>query len=479
MKKKWSLFISVAISVVFLFVLSTILSLSIGMIGNERNAKRAVEGLLIPSITITEDVEKIENDYKSGELKSEIRTPGLKIIEKIGSLEELDYSDYRTPVPIEVNNYDVVKLTDGDFIPPIISLVGTSKPMMSDIKIGKISVTKGRLMTNEEISKGEHVTLISDKFALKNEIRLDDVLVSNVIIRSKEDSNKTAETSLELKVVGFFKDHLYEDSEEKGKISSLRDKSDISNNFYVPNKLTKEVLIQQEKVSLKAFPDEYDNLTNRSGNKITGEQFLQQITDEEYYEPVYILKSESKRDAFEEKASKYLKDFKYFKLLYNKDKYDYLMEDISYIPVLFKVIFVICLVIMIVFCTAVFIKNRKEKLRFIFIWSVLIIAIYTSAFFVGHMVSNRLPYEMIYPDTRIDGIEKQHSIDHDDEENKELIEEEWDNYAYKRIDPNMISLREITRNYKMKIGSDYLLKYIVSFMIVILVSLLLSYLTIK
>lgn len=111
-----------------------------------------------------------------------------------------------------------------------------------------------------------------------------------------------------------------------------------------------------------------------------------------------------------------------------------------------------------------FLKLQKSKLikyKPVLVLSLLL-AVFSGGLFVGHEVSYILPYEIIYPDTRIDGEEKEHSEAHHIDEgadHSDHIEEDWDDYPYKRLDPELISLREITRAYTMNINNNYLLKY--------------------
>lgn len=491
-------YLKIIIFSVLCFCCFIAISISIGMIKGEENAKKTINEMLPPAITITEDFRKVEQDFQNNK-NVEIDLLSLETIKEIGKLEEVEYYDYSTPTYIEVENLQTVNLLEDEQFFSTIKLEGTSKPEMLDLKIGMVTLAEGRTFTEEEIEKGDYVAVISKEFADINNIKVNDIVTSSIVITSHLDSELSTTTSFDLKIVGLYSLNYERDGAEKDKIYSLKEKSNNLNVFYLPNKVSKQIINEQEIVGFNSFPDDYEAFAKSVGENITGKQFLEQIINEEYYEPVYLLNSKEDELSFREKATTLLDDNKYTKLLSNSSKFDYLMMKIPDLPSLFTTIMFVGAVFTVILICMLFrcVQKSKNQIRNYLLTGFFVLFATTISLFIGHKVSIGLPYEIIFPHLRIDGEILEHASEHSHEDHEhdleeqeidgnieveelEMLEAEMDEYAYNRIDKKRISLREVTKAYTSQLEGSYILMYvliiIISISVGFIASLALSYL---
>lgn len=97
MKKYILFFVKLFLPMLFIFSLSIAISTSIGMIQSEANAENTVKEQLESTVTITENIEKMDRDYNNNQI-IDVFAPDLKTIKKIGELKEVKYYDYSIPL---------------------------------------------------------------------------------------------------------------------------------------------------------------------------------------------------------------------------------------------------------------------------------------------------------------------------------------------------------------------------------------------
>lgn len=496
MAKKIKKYLKIIIISALCFFCFTAISTSTGMIKGEENSRETINEMLLPTITITEDFRKAEQDFQNNK-NVELDHVSLETIKDIGKLEEVEYYDYSTPAYIEVENLQIINLLEDEEAFPIIKLEGTSKSDMLDLKIGMVKLDEGRMFTEEEIENGDYVTVISKEFADLNNIKVNDEVRSNIVITSHLDSELSTTTPINLKVVGLYSLNYEKDDSEKNKIYNLREKSNNLNIFYVPNKVSKQIINEQEIVRLNYFSEDFEELADAMEENKTGEQLFEQIINEEYYEPVYLLNSKEDELSFKEKATILLEDNKYSKLLSNSSRYDALMINIPNLPSLFTIIMIVGAVFAIILTCMLFrgVQKGENRTRNYVLVGFLVLFAATSSLFIGHKISIALPYEIIFPELRIDGEILEHANEHSDEsehdhedhehnhedhevdesiEDIEMYEAEMDEYAYNRIDKQRTSLREVTKAYTSQLDSSYILKYVLVIIISIAVGFIAS-----
>lgn len=463
------------------------ISVSIGMLNGEKHAREEINESLIPAITITEDIVKLQTYYQNNK-EIDIKPVSKEIIEEIGALNEVEYYEYSTPSYMEVKNLKTINLSDDIKEYSTVALRGTNKIEMFPIKVEKIKLEEGRLFTQKEIDQGQGVAIISKDFAKLNNIKIDDVIHNEVNVRSHLN-DKSTEINVDLKIIGFYSLNEEPNPREDSKKYRLNQKSNDLNTFFVPNQFSKEVNNKQEKALFNNFPNDYIEIIKGMDDIDTPEEFLNSILNEEYYEVVYLLKSQEVEKSFIKQARPILEKQDYFKFLSNSNKFNYLTDELPNIPTIFKSI-IFTTFIFVVLLTSLFLipkdklKNSKKNIL-LYMLTFLIIAILS--LFIGYRIYTSLPYHIIFPELRIDGdiheLENKH-YEHENEDSQEgepvnlsrdeieMLEKEMDKYAYERMDKHRISLREITNAYVTELNAYYILTYF----IIITISLFIGYL---
>lgn len=470
MKEKW--YKNFMYLLCFGFVVSLFI-VGLFMMFAENNSRKKITEQLNPIYTITEKVEMFSSNSESN---NQILFPQKKILSKIGKLDEVKYFDFSMPTYLEISNIKHIDLTEGKNVAPIFKFIGTEKANFFDLSTNKVSLTKGRTFKPEELTEGLNVLIVSKEFAQENKFDVGDTISINSILKSKSDSSKYTNYPFSFVLIGIYDLLVTPESKDLSKDYILRDRSNALNDFYTPNQTIKKMVLNQEKKLLKDFPEDYANLKDENGNKISGEQLISNISKEEYYEPLFLLKEDTDYKNFESHARKLLTNYPYYKLLNAKTKYDHLTREISFIPIVFKGVTIVSFIILIAMIssnTSSLYKQRKQKsgiFRTILLQNVIIFLLSMG---FGLKIGEILPYELIYPNSRIDGVVHEAAADevnhegHNDEEGEEsAISEHWDDYAYNRVDSKKITLREVTDEYRLSSLAVFIGSVFICFVII-------------
>lgn len=143
-------------------------------------------------------------------------------------------------------------------------LKGIRNPLVADLETGLIELIDGRVFTEDEISTGSHVVLVSESFAFSNNLQVGDKFILEYRIYHEEEGSRLIEEFFdkenllglkvfELEIIGLFEHTLYQS--EFPTPLEIGQHISIINQIYVPNRLIESTLDLYYEVFIDTNPE--------------------------------------------------------------------------------------------------------------------------------------------------------------------------------------------------------------------------------
>lgn len=431
MKKKIKFFI-------ILLILTILISISLCLISSYSNAKNNFKPSENDVFTITENEITFKNNPP--QKTNDIIPPTEKKINNIGENKLVKYYDYYHPTYLEIKNF---KTSNNE---NIIKFIGINKPQTYDLYTNKIKLTSGRNLNLKEINSTSNKIILSNNIARLNNLSLNDNISIELVYRSKSNSSEFGTKKETFKIVGLFDE-----------MANNKDKS-ITNNIYGSKILSKKLFDDLQILSLNQFPhDISDIIDNSNGLFKSKNDIIQSIKNEKYFESIYIV-SENDSINFRLSSTNAIKSSPYFKMISKSDKFNFITKDIQYIH---RYSYIILLLSSIILFSLIIFNLNILKSKHIFL-SFIVIIIFS--FFIGSHSSKEIAFELIYPNGRMEG--------HNRDISSHNLEEDIDMYAFNRIDSDNLSLSDVYQEYHPNNLLIVFLKYAVLLIITFIFSLI-------
>lgn len=257
--------------------------------------------------------------------------PTLEEMRKIGELPEVEYYDYSisaylTSSTLKTWSKEKTR-TPSRETPNNIELIGIGIPEIFDVTQEKASVIEGRAFSEEELTEGKNVVILSKQIAMLNDIQVGSKMTLDnkievhkpmpLIVNVDEEENELkdenvppeilGEQKVTLEVVGIL-DVLLEDENPDDLYDNIPwQNEERVNKIYVPNKVAeKEVQFE-----LDLLAENEENFSEAIQNR---------------YDATYYLKSVDDVASFKQEANKLLP--RYYTVYAESDKYEEIAQSI-------------------------------------------------------------------------------------------------------------------------------------------------------
>jgi len=281
----------------------------------------------------------------------------VDLIKKIGESPYVKYYDYNATGYAETK--DLKSATAGsDQVVGMegFTLKGSNYPNILDVEEKTIHLVDGTVFTQTDIDSGRAVGLISSKVAEENGLSVGDQMVIDMHGNDYNEDGTSKELfkmDLPVEIIGIFEPTKVEVKEEEKKNNDqAMNEQFISlqqiNTIYLPNKIVTE--------NMKNFYEKYNQESSNSGDE--GVE-----NNEEYYTPVYVLKSPDDVEAFKQEVQPLLPNL--YTVKASADQYDKIggsMKKMAKISGYVVVIAVLATLLIISLVVLLFMRDRKHEL---------------------------------------------------------------------------------------------------------------------
>ncbi len=143
------------------------------------------------------------------------------------------------------------------------SIAGTNSNKLKEIISGKIKIISGEVYSDEDVTKGNNVILISKEVAKKNNLKVGDkiTLQKSIDDYSGYESRTLKTISEEYKIVGIFEAKVNKTLDDKGNV--IYENNPLVNYIYMPNNTVKaihdKVIEATDKLNVEMYDDFYIN----------------------------------------------------------------------------------------------------------------------------------------------------------------------------------------------------------------------------
>lgn len=266
----------------------------------------------LPAIaTISQDIlaHELANQYAGVTLPVDaVRATMIREIGALPYVRQYDYTSWRLSffsddlfrtfewyslLEAELIDFQSLRVAGLDFENFV--LKGVQNPLIADIEAGLIDLFSGRVFTEEEIELGSPVVLVSNDFAIANNLQLGDVLdleyriyyerAGTVVVEEHFSADNMLGSELfSLEIIGIF-DYEFVDPGFPDMMRIFQ-YFNIINQFYVPNRLIESTIDLYFDVFFETNPDIL-------GDFLTVDNIEDAIQHEHMifllYDPVYLL----------------------------------------------------------------------------------------------------------------------------------------------------------------------------------------------
>ena len=242
-------------NLIFLMVLFLLGSLVSGAISIQR-AVESTEGNLLrqvpPVLTIRYDWDAIAQEW--GDSPYIPASLSLEMIREIGNFPQVKWFDFSIHAFVNTQNLyrawdDSTGIRDynstrrwGDV--EELEILGTENPDISAVLKGLITVEDGRTFTQEEISLGSRVAIVSEAFAKRNNLTVGSMMEMDHSIWYSfppRDETLVGSTIYSLEIIGVFSVNSMRQTGE-GELGDQDLLGRLENQIFVPNLLAEEIL---------------------------------------------------------------------------------------------------------------------------------------------------------------------------------------------------------------------------------------------
>ncbi|WP_313538762.1 ABC transporter permease [Enterococcus sp.] len=352
------------------FVLGNVIAGAVAIQQSTANVERETKKKMGNVATVEMEYERFEKetaDMPDEERYSEDfypKTPSVDVYEQIGELSYIKYYDYSNTSGFETNKLKLYTPEDGSMGMGgnYFSLKGGNLTEPLDMREGLIKLVEGEGFTDKDINESTNAVLVSKEVAEANNLSVGDQLVwdirSEVYMDSSEaesdeeteDSGSTVVTfDYPVTIAGIFSVVKKDDSSQSDQSDSAQQSNqawmlmDQINTFYASNNFVKEF----NKVQME---------------KLWGES-SEDVDDQQYYTPMFVLNSIDDVDAFRQEADALLPD--YYKVVTNTDQYDEIAGGFNRLGVIANYIVIIASIaamFIISLVVLLFLRDRKQEL---------------------------------------------------------------------------------------------------------------------
>lgn len=338
-----------------IFVIANIIAGAISIQQATKNVEGKIKSTLGAIATIQPDYEKL-NKLSPEEQNSStlIKELPISTIEQIGKSPYVKYFDYNTHVSmgseslkpyVPEKSEEIVKQN------PFASYTafgvkGINYPEILDIKEKKIQLADGRVFTQEEVTKGSAVALISKKVAEVNSIKVGDTITLSLYDLDFEGQDKPQNklSDYALKVIGIYEAPATKKTSKKSDGQEAFEEMSRNNNVYAPNAIV-----------VRANKEEMANYQAKNPD--------QKVPTETYYNPIYVLNKPEDVDKFKEENQALLPQ--YYSIQASSDKYDVIaapVQSMSKLAGSVLMVAVIAAILIITLVVLLFLRDRKHEL---------------------------------------------------------------------------------------------------------------------
>lgn len=371
-----------------IFILGNVIAGAIAIDQGTDNVEEDIKKKIGATATVTIDQDKLEKyaNEHNGEFPSEeIKDPSVKTLEKISQLAYVKYYDYnhRNIAQTEkIKRVKVNRANDDSMISGMsdmenyVSFQGVNYAPLLDIKTKKISLADGRVFSDQEVSDGKAVAVVSTSFAKENSLAIGDkVVIDSQIVSYNEGGEPEDKSTFDfpLEIIGLFDVNKVEKTSKetdrkKREMFGMDAETEMEeklNTIYLPNKQVSNYGKEYFQRDFDKNPHHYEML-NKDGTNMSKDEIISFYTSDEMNigTPVYMLKRPEDAEAFRKEAQAVL-DNQYYKILVSTDQYDSIagpMKGMSKIAKMVLVIAVLASIMIITLVVVLFLRDRRPEL---------------------------------------------------------------------------------------------------------------------
>lgn len=340
-----------------IFVLGNVIAGSIAIQQSTQNVEKSVKKQLGGTATIQLDYENNQEEFAKEDLK--IDQLKVDLMKKIGDSPYVKYYDYNALSMSQTKELKSATLDaeQSGAMMEGFTLKGSNYHKILDVEEKSIKLVDGKVFTQEEIDKGKNVGLISSKVAEENGLSVGDQMVMDTRGYDYNESGEEKELfkiDVPIQIIGIFEPTTVE---MKDKEKKKNDEQDMNQQFmslqqintiYLPNKTVLEINKDYREKLKKVAPDSV---------------FIPEEDQEEYYTPIYVLKSPDDVEAFKQETQPLLP--KLYTVKASTDQYEQIggsMKKMSQISGYVVMIAVIATLLIISLVVLLFMRDRKHEL---------------------------------------------------------------------------------------------------------------------
>lgn len=340
-----------------IFVLGNVIAGAIAIQQSTQNVEKNVKKQLGGTATIQIDYENNQEEFAKEDLK--IEQLKIDLMKKVGESPYVKYYDYNALAMVQTKELKSASLESeqsGGMMEGF-TLKGSNYHKILDVEEKNIKIVAGKVFTQEEIDNGKNVGLISSKVAEENGLSVGDQMVMDTRTydyNENGDEKELFKTDVPIQIIGIFEPTTVEmkDKENKKNEEQNMNQQYMSmqqlNTIYLPNKTVLEINKDNIEKLKKVDPDS---------------PYLSEESLEEYYTPVYVLKSPDEVEAFKQETQPFLP--KLYTVKASTDQYEQIggsMKKMSQISGYVVMIAVIATLLIISLVVLLFMRDRKHEL---------------------------------------------------------------------------------------------------------------------
>ncbi|MEI5995537.1 ABC transporter permease [Candidatus Enterococcus mansonii] len=354
-RKKGKSFILFAV----IFVLGNVIAGSIAIQQSTQNVEKNIKKQLGATATIEIDYEN--NQEEVMEAGSDLEALKVDLIKKVGESPYVKYYDYNANGWVQTKDLKSASIDSDEFGGMEgFTLKGSNYAKILDAEENRIKLVDGKVFTQDEIDNGKNVGLISSKVADENGLSVGDQMIMDVRGNTFMDSGESKEVfkiDTPIQIIGIFEPTTVEMKEkdqgknDQQKVNQQMMSMQEINTVYLPNKAVLEMNKNYFERLKKEDPD------NPSLEGFTGDE------TNEYYTPIYVLKSPDDVEAFKQEVQPLLP--KLYAVKASTDQYEKIggsMKKMSQISGYVVLIAVIATLLIISLVVLLFMRDRKHEL---------------------------------------------------------------------------------------------------------------------
>ena len=348
-----------------IFILGNVMAGAIAIRQGANNVETNIKRQLGAVLTIEVDNEAIErasqeNPGSPPEWPGPLQPDLLKTIGQSSYVKSFDYTTqfglgsenlqrWMTPEEAEWSMNDTYSKFYG------FQLKGTEYPPVMIIEEGKATLKAGRTFSQDEISTGVGVALITQQLADYNNLGVgDNIVLSNYILDYGETTGPMVEPTITerrdipLQIIGIYEN--IESPEEPNQMVGQISKSELYNTIIVPN----QTIIAEQQAMNEYYISQMEE-------ELTEEQKAQAMLT--YYTSLFILNSPDDIEAFKEETQALLPPF--YKVFTNSDSFSIIAAPVQQTSKMASYVLIVAIgasILIISLVVMLFLRDRKHEL---------------------------------------------------------------------------------------------------------------------